>query len=116
MLKFTRWFVGLPVAIMVIAFAVANRRWTTLSFDPFNQEAPFAAMSLPLWAILFAGTFIGLLVGWVVAWLGQGKWRKLAKESRHEISRLQEELTTLRKDAEHRGSEARDLITFGDQS
>ncbi len=107
---------GLPVAIIVIAFAVANRRWTTLSFDPFNQEAPFAAMSLPLWAILFVGTFIGLLVGWVVAWFGQGKWRKLAKESRSEISRLQEELTMLRKDAEQRGSEQRDVIIFGDQS
>jgi uncharacterized membrane protein YccC len=114
--KLLRWIVGLPTGIAVIGFAVANRRWITLSFDPFSQVAPFAAINLPLWALAFIGTFIGILAGWLVAWLGQAKWRKLAKESRSEIARLQEELTTLRQEAERRGQQATELITFGDQN
>lgn len=97
MRRIFRWVVGLPIAIVVVAFAVANRRWVTLSFDPFTQEAPRAAMDLPLWLLFFLGIFVGVVVGWVGAWFAQGKWRKAARDSRAEASRLQAELADLRK-------------------
>lgn len=114
MQRILRWIIGLPIAVTGIAFAVANRRWVTLSFDPFSSEAPFASIDMPLWALLFFGAFIGMIIGWITAWLGQGKWRKLARESRHEVARLQEELTVLRRDKPTSDGEARDLVTFGD--
>lgn len=97
MRRFFRWLVGAPIAIIVIAFAVANRRWVTLSLDPFSQDAPFAAIDMPLWLLLFVGGFIGLLVGWFGSWLAQGKWRKAARDSKAEVALLQKELADLRK-------------------
>lgn len=97
MRRVLRWLVGLPIAIVVIAFAIANRRWVTLSFDPFSIEAPSRAIDLPLWLLVFFGVLIGLLVGWTAAWFSQGKWRKAARDARAETARLQTELADLRK-------------------
>jgi uncharacterized integral membrane protein len=95
--KFFRWLVGVPIALVVISFAVANRRWVTLSLDPFSQEAPSFALDMPLWLLLFIGIFIGMLVGWAASWLAQGKWRKAARDSKTEVAVLQQELSELRK-------------------
>jgi uncharacterized membrane protein YccC len=94
--RFFRWAVGLPIAILVIGFAIANRRWITLSLDPFSQEAPSLAIDLPLWLLFFLGTLIGLLVGWVASWWAQGKYRKAARDSKSEVTALQRELADLR--------------------
>jgi uncharacterized integral membrane protein len=95
-----RWLVGLPIAIIVISFAVANRRWVTLSLDPFSQDAPFAAIDMPLWLLLFIGVFIGIIVGWSGSWLAQGKWRRAARDSKAEVAGLQRELADLRRGPE----------------
>ncbi|MCB1377698.1 MAG: LapA family protein [Alphaproteobacteria bacterium] len=81
------WIVGLPIAVAAVVFAVANRQWITVSFDPFNRDAPFASASMPLWVLFFCGTFVGIFVGWIAAWIAQGKWRKAAKEARIELVR-----------------------------
>lgn len=89
--------IGVPIAFLVIGFAVANRRFVTLSLDPFSQTAPSIYIDLPLWILFFLGIFVGLIVGWVAAWLAQGKHRKAAREARHEVIRLQTELSDARK-------------------
>jgi uncharacterized integral membrane protein len=90
--RILRWIVGLPIAIVVIAFAIANRQWTRLSLDPFSSESPVLSINMPLWALFIFGVFIGILVGWTGCWAAQSKWRKLARERRSEITRLQSEL------------------------
>ena len=92
MRRILRLVIWLPIAIVVISFAVANRQWTRLSLDPFSSTAPFLTIEMPLWALFIFGVFIGMLVGWVACWLAQGKHRKLSRERRSEISRLQSEL------------------------
>lgn len=79
------WVLGVPAALVLIAFAVANRAPVTVSFDPISRETPAFALNLPLWAVLFGGIFIGLVIGWVVSWIGQGKWRREAREARSEL-------------------------------
>jgi uncharacterized integral membrane protein len=96
--RILRWAVGLPIVILVISFAVANRRWVTLSLDPFSQDAPRLAMDMPLWLLFFLGIFVGLVVGWVASWFSQGKQRKAARETRAEAARMQAELADLRKE------------------
>ena len=93
MRRILRWVVGVPIAFLVIGFAVANRRFVTLSLDPFSQAAPSIYIDLPLWILFFLGIFVGLIIGWVAAWWAQGKHRKAAREARSEISRLQTELS-----------------------
>lgn len=75
------WMIGAPVAALLIGFAVANRHWVTVSFDPISKDNPWFAISMPAFVLLFAGIFIGLMVGGVVVWLRQGKWRKQARQA-----------------------------------
>ncbi|MDE2383999.1 MAG: DUF1049 domain-containing protein [Alphaproteobacteria bacterium] len=92
MRRILRWIVGIPIFIIVMGFAVANRQWTQLSLDPFNQATPALAITLPLWIMAFIGIFIGMLTGWFFCWRAQGKWRRLARERQREIARLQDEI------------------------
>ena len=81
-------------------FAVANRRWVTLSLDPINETTPALAVDMPLWLLLFVGVFIGIVVGWFVCWRAQGKWRKLARDRQAQITKLQNELAVNRDGAD----------------
>ena len=92
MRRILRWIVWLPIAIIVVSFAVANRQWTRLSLDPFSATSPFLTIEMPLWALFIFGVFIGLIVGWTVFWFAQGRHRKLARERARDIARLQSEL------------------------
>jgi uncharacterized integral membrane protein len=61
--------ITIPIALLIIAFAIANRRNVPLSFDPFSAEAPALAITLPLWSIAFGAFFAGVIVGGVTAWI-----------------------------------------------
>lgn len=98
MRRILRWAVGLPIALLVISFAVANRRWVTLSLDPFSQEAPKLAMDLPLWLLFFLGIFVGLVIGWIGSWFAQARHRKAARDARAEAAAMQAELAELRRE------------------
>ena len=98
--RILRWTIGLPIAIIVVSFAIANRQWITVSFDPFSKDAPFAAIDMPLWALFFCGVFFGLIAGWIACWFAQSKWRRSAKDTRKELVRTQAESTQLRRDIE----------------
>lgn len=88
MKRFLAWAVGLPVAVVLVAFAVANRQFVRVSLDPLSPDDPWLSLELPLWAPLFAGIFLGLVVGWAGAWVKQHRWRKAAREARSEVERL----------------------------
>lgn len=62
------WIVVLPLALVAIAFAVANRGPVRISFDPLPL-----AVDLPLYLALFAALFAGIVLGGVAARLAA--WR-----------------------------------------
>jgi uncharacterized integral membrane protein len=62
------WLITGPLALALIAFAIANRRDVILSFDPFSVESPALAFHFPLWAIVFATFIAGLIFGGMTAW------------------------------------------------
>lgn len=99
MRRFLNWVLGIPIAAIVAAFAVANRQWVEVSFDPFSRQAPFAAIAMPLWALLFCGLVLGAIAGWIACWFAQRKWRKTAREARADVARLHDELDALKRDA-----------------
>lgn len=74
--------IGLPLSILAVALAVANRKPVTLSLDPFNPEAPALAVSVPLFAVVFGALIVGVIAGGTVVWLRQGRARKEARAAR----------------------------------
>jgi uncharacterized integral membrane protein len=86
-----------PLAIVAVAFAVANRQKVTVSFDPFSSTDPAYATTLPLFVLIFALMILGVLIGGVAAWIGQSKWRRTARKLDGEVRGLQQELDAIRR-------------------
>lgn len=92
MKTFLRIVVLGPLAIVVVALAVVNNQTVTLVLDPFNPEAPFFSLTVPLYAVFFAALALGVLVGGIGSWFGQGHVRREARQSRREAARLKAEI------------------------
>jgi len=84
-----------PLAVIIIAFAVANRQVVTISFDPFSANAPAAAVTLPLFALVILLLIIGVLIGGLAVWLRQGRWRLTARRLERELQRLRGKVAAL---------------------
>ena len=94
--KIVTAIIVVPLATVIIAFAVANRQAVTVSFDPFSATAPAYAATLPLFAVIFAVLILGVLIGGIAAWLGQGKWRRAARKLDADVRALHQELDAIR--------------------
>jgi uncharacterized integral membrane protein len=88
-----------PLAVVIIAFAVANRQIVTVSLDPFSAEHPAASLTLPLFALVIVLLVLGVLIGGIAAWLRQAKWRRTARRLEREIVDLQVEIEALKRTA-----------------
>jgi uncharacterized integral membrane protein len=92
-----KFIVLTPIAILILAFALANLHSVKVSFDPFAAgDAAGSAISAPLFLILFLAVMIGVLAGGAATWLTQGKHRKAARENRAEAERLRGQAQALR--------------------
>ena len=83
-----------PLAILIVMFAVANREIITVSFDPFDSVTPALAFKMPLFMLIFALVAVGVLVGGIAAWLRQHKWRMRARRAEAEARELRLRLDT----------------------
>ena len=88
-----------PLAVVIIAFAVANRQIVTVSLDPFSAEHPAASLTLPLFALVVVLLVLGVLIGGIAAWLRQSKWRRTARRLEREIADLDIEIEALKRTA-----------------
>jgi uncharacterized membrane protein len=88
-----------PLAIAIIAFAIANRQMVVVSFDPFSATEPAYAAKLPLFALIFILVILGVIVGGIAAWLRQASWRRLARDLDADVRALHQELEAMRRRA-----------------
>jgi uncharacterized integral membrane protein len=84
-----------PLALVIIAFAVANRQMVTVSFDPFSASDPAASVTLPLFALVILLLILGVGIGGLASWLRQGKWRGMARRLDRELHHLRGKLAAL---------------------
>ena len=89
----------LPLAIIVISLAVANRENVVISFDPFDPTHPALTRALPLYLLMLMLLIGGVFVGGVAAWLRQGKWRRAARLADAQLREARAELERLRRRA-----------------
>src|SRR6202000_2877013 len=63
MRKFLNWLVLIPLGLIFVVFAVANRHLVTVSFDPINAKDPSIAIELPLFVVIIAVAILGVIAG-----------------------------------------------------
>jgi|tagenome__1003787_1003787.scaffolds.fasta_scaffold20743264_3 uncharacterized integral membrane protein len=96
MKRFALYLVFVPVAVVILLFALANREIVTLSLDPFGADEPALAFTAPLFIVLFIVLMLGVLVGGIASWLNQGGKRRALRQARAEAERYRLEADRLR--------------------
>jgi uncharacterized integral membrane protein len=86
----------IPLAVVIVLLALANRQAVTLSLDPLLSDKPGLAVTQPLFVLLLAAVLAGVIVGGIAAWLRQGKWRQAAKRAQAEARAARAEADGLR--------------------
>jgi uncharacterized integral membrane protein len=96
MRKFFTALVVIPIAVIFLVFAIANRRLVTVSFDPFNSTDPSVGVTLPLFLVIIVVAILGVVAGGVATWFRQRHWRRAARlheadarEAREQLAQLQ---------------------------
>lgn len=99
MRKFFKYVTLVPLALIFLAFALANRGEVTIAFDPFESGgAASPKIVLPLFLVLIGTAMLGVLVGGFASWLGQGRHRKALRQARADLGHLRDESDALRKE------------------
>jgi len=86
----------IPLAILIVLLALANRHAVTISLDPLAWDKPAVAVTQPLFIVLLLAVLIGVVIGGVAAWLRQAKWRRAARNAQAEARALKSEADSLR--------------------
>jgi uncharacterized integral membrane protein len=95
--KIVTAIIVVPLVVILVAFAVANRQAVTVSFDPLSATSPAYAATLPLFILIFVVLIVGVLIGGFAAWLRQGKWRRAARRLDADVRAVRDEIAALRR-------------------
>jgi hypothetical protein len=82
-----------PLAIVIVAFAVANRQIVAISFDPFDPAKPIYSTATWLFVPILGALIVGVVIGGAASWSGQGRWRMAARKLEREIQVLRSKLS-----------------------
>ena len=95
MQKFITVVVWIPLGLILVVFAIANRHSVTLSLDPFNAD-PAGGITMPLFAVIIAVAILGVLAGGVSTWIRQHHWRRSSRRYQADAIEAQAQLAELR--------------------
>ena len=79
-----RWLITVPVAVIVVVFAVNNRADADVSLWPLD-----IVVAWPLFVFVFIGAGIGFALGAVLMWFSGAPARKRARERAARIRELE---------------------------
>jgi hypothetical protein len=100
------WVILVPLCLGLIVFALANRHFVAINFNPFAlvDAATTPGYGVPMFVILYVVLLIGVLLGGIATWFAQSTHRKREKHWRREAHLLNGELENLRKSQRQPGS------------
>ncbi|MET4273346.1 MULTISPECIES: lipopolysaccharide assembly protein LapA domain-containing protein [unclassified Bradyrhizobium] len=110
MRKFLTALVVIPLGLILMVFAVANRQFVTVSFDPFVSNDPSFSVTLPLFLLLIVVAALGVLAGGCAVWFGQRHWRRAARRHDADARAARGELADLRAQAAAAKPESQRLL------
>ena len=96
MRKFLTALIVIPLGLIFIVFAVANRHVVTVSFDPFNTVNPALGVTLPLFVVIIAVAIVGVIAGSAATWFSQGRWRRASRRHEADADRTRRQLDEVR--------------------
>jgi uncharacterized integral membrane protein len=99
MRKFFNAAVLIPLAVILVVFAVANRHMVTVSFDPFNSHDPALSLDLPLFVVIIVVAILGVVAGGSATWFRQRRWRRAARQHEAEAREMRAQLADWRSHA-----------------
>lgn len=88
--------IGLPIAIVVLTLALANTQIITITLDPFTPGQPLLALHAQLYVVVFVVFLAGIIIGGLGTWLGQGRFRRAARQNRREARRWRQQAETMK--------------------
>ena len=94
MRKLVTAFILVPLLVIFVAFAVANREIVTIAFDPFDSEHPAFVLTAPLFILIVILFGAGIIFGGLLTWINQRKWRRRARLAEVEARELKTELAS----------------------
>ena len=96
MRKFFTALVVIPLLVILVIFAVANRHLVTVSFDPFNSSDPSIAVRMPLFVVIIVVAIAGVVAGGCATWFRQRHWRRAARQHEADARQARAQLADLR--------------------
>lgn len=94
-----RVFVIVPIAIVLLMFAFANRHLVTVSFDPFSGgDIAGPSVTAPLFILLILAVGVGVILGGFSSWFKQAKLRRSARDARADADEARAEAARLRRE------------------
>ena len=93
------WVVLVPLCLVMIVFALANRQLVVVNFNPLvpSEALTTPGIGVPLFLVLFAVLLFGVVLGGVATWFAQGQHRRDERSWRRETERLNREVEVLRR-------------------
>jgi len=96
MRKFLTALIVIPLGLLLVIFAVTNRHFVTVSFDPFMSNDPALSVTLTLFLLLILVAAVGVIAGGCAVWFGQRHWRRTARRHEADARAARGELAGLR--------------------
>lgn len=93
------WFLLLPLSLLLIVFALANRQLVVVNFNPLApvEGVATSGFGIPLFFVIYAVLLVGVLLGGVATWFAQGHHRIEKRRFRRESERLRSDLDLARR-------------------
>jgi uncharacterized integral membrane protein len=97
--KIVGWVILVPFCLGLIIFALANRHFVAVNFNPFTtvDAAPQPGYGVPMFIVLYVVLLVGVLLGGIATWFAQSHHRRGEKHWRREAHMLNTELKNMRK-------------------
>lgn len=95
--KIVSFIILVPLAALIVVFAVANRAPVTIALDPLAGEPPLISASVPLFLVVLATLIVGVIIGGVASWSRQGRWRRATRRLEAKVKAQHAEIDTLKR-------------------
>ena len=93
------WVVLVPLCLVLIVFALANRQLVVVNFNPLvpSEALSTPGVGVPLFLVLFTVLLFGVVLGGIATWFAQAPHRRDERSFKRETERLSREVDAMRR-------------------